>query len=148
MLFSKIRFILLLFLLSVAIVVIFKVRFILCGNTTDGVVVETLTYPSRHSRAVNTIVEFQHRGEIITFSAIENLSYNRLDTVPVIYSLTHPEDAYVYTFWGFWWSGILYTLFIIIPLGGIAHAFMDFRDKLEISKKRLFFIHKFEKNKK
>lgn len=148
MLFSKIRFILLLFLLSVAIVVIFKVRFILCGNTTDGVVVETLTYPSRHSRAVNTIVEFQHKGETISFNANENLNYNRLDTVPVIYSLTHPEDAYVYTFWGFWWSGILYTFFIFISLGGIAEIFMDFRKKLAKSKKRFFFNHKFKNNNK
>lgn len=148
MILSKVQSILIVLVLCLFIMLAGKLVFILRAGFTTGIVTETLTYQTKGSRfagrMVNDIVEFNYGDSVYQFSSVQNLDYDRGDSVPVVFLKSHPEKSYIFTFWGFWWPGFIYILLPFIFLSGLLHGLMDAEDKLEISRKNFLKIIKAE----
>jgi hypothetical protein len=72
------------------------------------------------------------------FKAPANLDYKKDDSVRVIYKISDPGDAAVYTFFGFWFNGILFCIIPIVPLLAVVFGFIGSDEKLMVSSQKPF----------
>ena len=85
-----------------------------------------------HAVFENQLV-FKLDSNLISFAAVRNMEYARGEEVTVIYSIANPQLAYVFSFFGFWYEGLILTLIPIAVWSAYVLAFMDPEQKLYCS---------------
>ena len=86
-----------------------KIEFIAAANYTHGKVISSY-YSGKYSHSV---IQFQINNERINFEGERNVMYELEEKVAVIFLPEDPVKAYVWSFLGFWYRGLLYC---IVPL--------------------------------
>ncbi len=96
-----------------------------------------------------TTIQFEENLKLYEFTAVKNVHYLIGEKVPVIFLSAHPETAYVYSFFGFWYYGILYSIIPILVWAAFVLAFVDEEAKFYLSflGKRKSSILDFERKK-
>ncbi|MBL0048378.1 MAG: hypothetical protein IPP32_09830 [Bacteroidetes bacterium] len=114
-----------------------KIDFMIHASFTDGKAVRYTT------------IQFEENLKLYEFTAVKNVHYLIGEKVPVIFLSAHPETAYVYSFFGFWYYGILYSIIPILVWAAFVLAFVDEEAKFYLSflGKRKSSILDFERKK-
>ncbi len=114
-----------------------KIDFMIHASFTDG---KAVCY---------TTIQFEENLKLYEFTAVKNVHYLIGEKVPVIFLSAHPETAYVYSFFGFWYYGILYSIIPILVWAAFVLAFVDEEAKFYLSflGKRKSSILDFERKK-
>jgi hypothetical protein len=86
-----------------------KLNFILDSKITSGLV----SYPALGVNSNEASIVFKEQGNSYTFYAPPNVNFKPNEEVKVIFNAANPKLAYVFSFLGFWYEGLLYCL---IPL--------------------------------
>ncbi|HOZ91101.1 MAG TPA: hypothetical protein PKX59_09300 [Bacteroidia bacterium] len=86
-----------------------KIQFILDAEITYG----TVSSSSEGNNRETSTIFFSTKDSNYFFGATENVHYTLNQTVAVIYKSEKPQQAFVFSFLGFWYEGLLYCL---IPL--------------------------------
>lgn len=81
---------------------------------------------------VYAIIQLQVEGKKYQFQAVENLGLQRDEVVPVIYDPGNPNDAYLYSFIGFWYMKILVFVFIGGIWGVFSYSYLEKKETLII----------------
>lgn len=115
-----------------------RLLLVLNGNTAKGEVVSFVGvegYESRHNTStyIAPCIAFYNGKQQIVFVGESNLDLDRSEMVPVIYSKTNPERAFIYTFFGFWFLPIIYALLPIIVIVAIPLSFLKYKEGVLIS---------------
>ncbi len=104
------------------------------GEITNGEVVSfTVLRGYRTGTNIIPYIAFMNEGEQLFFSGVENMDCDRGDIVPVIFNKKDPEEAFVYTFIGFWFLPLIYALVPIFILVAIPLSFLKYKEGVEIT---------------
>jgi hypothetical protein len=126
-------------LVIIGLVLIFnRVDYIFGSDVTTGEVVQTKMYSSQKFHAngysYNTyssndfsapIIEFLVANKSITFEGTSNMDVETGDKVQVIYKISDPTKAQVYSFVGFWLTPLLYCIVPMMLLIAIVFSFLS-----------------------
>ncbi|MFL5752366.1 MAG: hypothetical protein ACJ76F_03090 [Bacteroidia bacterium] len=113
-----------LFLTGVSLVFLFyflnKTWFLIGSETTPGTCTEyDVIYPEGRSKDPDRffpIIEYSVNGKNYKLTGIEDLKLDEEESITVIYKKNDPARAYQFSFFGFWYYGILYGALSIIAL--------------------------------
>ena len=86
-----------------------KFEFIFKSARTQGVVVGY----ADNGRVNAASIEFEVQSKFYYFEGQKNVEYDGGEKLPVIYLKEDPKQAYVFSFLGFWYTGLIVAL---IPL--------------------------------
>jgi len=75
------------------------------------------------------VVKFQYRDTVYTFTGDQSFDDYTDKKVEVIFKKDNPLEAKIYSFFGFWWTGIIYGL---LPLLIVAAFLLSYLEKDEI----------------
>ena len=141
-----------LFIACITVILLFlavnRLNNILKSEITEGVVIghkiwENKTFPE--DTEISPIVSYKVDDEIYDFTAQRNLKYETGQSIKVIFRKKHPENAYIYSFSGFWLSPILYCLIPIILLSALIFTLISKNDIIVVSFGDKKGIHKINK---
>ena len=76
--------------------------------------------------------EYQVNDKVYKVNGIENLHIEEGEIIEFIYKNDDPEDAYQYSFFGFWYYGILYSVIGLVLLTIICYGFLDEKHSIKI----------------
>jgi hypothetical protein len=111
-------------LLSLDIIIIilflYRMNYIIGGSKTNGDVVDFVSWSSGGYRSKGSysapIIQFTVNNIPYKFQGETNLDLQVGDTTPVIYEDSNPNNASVYSFFGFWFIPIFYCTIVYIVL--------------------------------
>ena len=86
-----------------------KFDFIFHSSAAQGVVVAF----ENNTRMSYSTIQFESGKHFYFFSGEKNVEYNSGEILPVIYLKADPSNAYVFSFLGFWYKGLIFCL---VPL--------------------------------
>ena len=112
-----------------------KFDFIFNSVSTRGSVV----FENGTGRNYSTI-QFESGKQFYYFSGEQNVHYTIGEKLPVIYLKTDPVNAYVYSFLGFWYRGLVFCLVPLMLWYAYVLGFYSEEDSI--------FLSFFSKNKK
>lgn len=113
-------------------IISWKLTFIARAETTTGEVLDHLWKHGPKGYYCYSEIRFQSADYQITFTGPNNLYLNIGDEVKVIYLKSNPEQAYIYSFKGFWLSAFIYSIIPLSILLGASVAILYPNEKLEI----------------
>ena len=139
-------------LLSLDVVIIglflFRMNYLLGGSKTNGVVVDVVSWSNGSYRNRGTytapIIKFSVKKLEYTFQGGTNIDLHPGAKIQVIYEDKNPNNASVYTFFGFWFvpilcSAISYFVFILPLIFSFINKnevlFINFDKGFKVSKK-------------
>jgi hypothetical protein len=115
-----------LFLIGVSVIVLFyflnKAWFIFQSETTIGTCSEyEIIFPEGRQNnpdRYHSIIRYEVGGKEYEIRGTENIKLEKNEIVTVIYKKKEPSEAYQYSFFGFWYYGILYSVlsFLLLTL--------------------------------
>jgi hypothetical protein len=88
------------------------------------------------------IIQFSTKSLSFKFQDISNSNVKIGEKVKVIYKKNNPENAEVFTFWGFLFSPILYCLIPLLVLAAAVYSFLSKSEFIEITLEKNFKINK------
>ena len=81
----------------------------------------------------HTVISFTFKNKVYEFNTVSNVEYSVGEKVPVIFKKENPGNAYVFSFLGFWYSGLIFTLVPLALWSAFALAFFHEEDKIFLS---------------
>lgn len=115
-----------------------RLLLVLNGNRTKGevisfIVVKESGYRRNSSSYLAPLVLFYKGKQEIVFESVSNLDLERGEIVPVIYSENDPNNAFVFTFFGFWFMPLIYALVPLMVFVAIPLSFLKYKEGIAIS---------------
>ncbi len=89
-------------------------------------------------------IQFSLNKKAIVFNSIQYLNFKYGEKVKVIYLTANPNKAYVFSFLGFWYEGLLITLIPLVLWSALVFSFFEQEDKLVwnlFGKKKSIKVH-------
>ncbi|HET6991360.1 MAG TPA: DUF3592 domain-containing protein [Bacteroidia bacterium] len=77
------------------------------------------------------IIQYRIGNQLITVDGDQNLPYKEGESISVIYDPENPDDYYLFTFWGFWFVPLTYTILPVILLCSAVFSFWE-KDRIII----------------
>ncbi len=93
-------------------------------------------YPEGRRKSADSyyaILEYKVNNQTYKIKGIENLKLEEGEIVTVVYKNKNPEDAYQYSFFGFWYYGILYSALSLVLLTIICYGVLDERHSVKLN---------------
>lgn len=134
-----------LFLISLGLVtlsiLLFRIDYLIGGKFTSGEVIDIKIWTSGSSRYPGTysapIVRFNTDSAVITFQGETNVSASVGEKVSVIYQPNDSEKNLVFSFFGFWFTPILWHIIpYILLIGPAIFSFVKKDDQILIAFER------------
>jgi hypothetical protein len=91
------------------------------------------------------IIEFSAKGYDVEFSATDNMTIEDTHNIKVIYNPDNLTDARVFTFQGFWLTGLIYSIIPLIILAASVFSFIE-KDELFVFNLREFKVSRVSDN--
>lgn len=136
-------------LIGVAVVILYlflnRLDFIWGSNITSGQVIRfekwnaklhtdgNLLYTSDGLPFKAPLIEFIHEGQEYTFMGESDVEVKLNEQVQVIYKLSDPKDAEIYSFTGFWLTPIIYSLLPLMIVIAAVFSFLKPNDTIGIN---------------
>lgn len=136
-----------LFLIGVTLIALFyflnKTWFIIQSATTTGICDEyEIIYPEGRQfnpDRYHSIIHYTVDGKEYEIRSVENVKLEKNEAVTVIYNRKDPSDALQFSFLGFWYYGILYSILSVLLLVLICYGAFEkhhrFRIRIPFMKK-------------
>ncbi|HBX52419.1 MAG: hypothetical protein A2275_05040 [Bacteroidetes bacterium RIFOXYA12_FULL_35_11] len=129
-----------LLLLSALIILIYyfinRISYINKAEFTTGMVVPFYELPDwNNSNIGSPVIAFAHANTLVKFEGTQYLKYKEGETVPVIFNSEQPQDAYIFTFMGYWYSGLIWCIWPLMITSGLILGFIRKNQNIIISLK-------------
>ena len=122
---SRGKLLLLSALIILAYYFINRISYLYKAEFTNGIVVPVFKLPDwKNSTIGSPVIAYSFADSLIKFEGTQYLKYNEGDTVPVVFNPDEPEDAYIFTFMGFWYSGLIWCLWPLMIASGLILGFI------------------------
>lgn len=118
--------------LIAAVYLAFKLPFLAHAVQTEGIVTRNYIHGINKSDFGSTIsaeIGFYAGDSVITFLGPEGQQMDKGEFVPVIYNPLNPQDAYIYTFSGYWLHGLLWCLLPLIFWIAACFSLVEVRER-------------------
>jgi hypothetical protein len=141
-----------LLLLGVVLIAAFyfarQLTYILHSERTTGEVIAFTRSSSRKGGGYYTypVVKYETDSFEVHFTAEPNLDYSPGDKVPVIHDKKNLLDAEIYTFFGFWFSGLIWFIMIFLVWLAFATSYLGKKEVLQINLRSFSFRKKKDDN--
>jgi hypothetical protein len=76
-------------------------------------------------------IVYSANGKSYELEGTDNVDYGT-EWLPIIYNPKKPETAFVFDFIGFWYFGMLMSIFFILLSAAFIYGFMEKKTKLKI----------------
>lgn len=83
-------------------------------------------------------IKFTSENKVYYFTGTQFVNYDIDEKVPVIFLKDDPDTSYVYSFIGFWYSGLLWCLLPVMLYSAFVYAFIKKNQYIEIQLKYPF----------
>jgi hypothetical protein len=111
------------------IYVLSKLIFLLGSATTEGICIEyDVIYPEGKLRDPDhffPLIDYRVDGKNYRINGVENQKLDVNEKVTVIYKKSEPSTAFPFSFFGFWYYGILYSALSVILLTITCYGIFD-----------------------
>ena len=74
-------------------------------------------------------IVYSANGKSYELQGTENVQYKQ-EWLPIIYNPKNPKEAYVFDFIGFWYFGLLISIFFVLLSAAFIYGFMEKKTKL------------------
>lgn len=120
-----------------------KVKRLVWGGRANGHVVEFQLRRSIFEHHYIPVIQFETEQKTVRFKIKSEMDYSLHEQVPVIYNVHDPEEADVYSFWGFYFETLLqiplYSLIWLVIYTSLPFLFMH---QSELDQKTLNKLNK------
>jgi len=146
------KFLFIAFSLFVIYFLAFKLKFIVGSSFTEG---KIITFKSGF-RVLNPVVEFSANNNVFRFTGEASFDDYTDKVVKVVYKNDDPSNARIFSFFGFWWSGIILGLVPLALYSAIVLSFVAKGESVKVDLGKYFkkkqnhpdFNHKIEEHKR
>lgn len=146
------KFLFIAFSLFVIYFLAFKLKFIVGSSFTEGKII----YFKSGYRVLNPVVEFSTNNCVYQFIGEASFDDYTDKVVKVVYKNDAPSNARIFSFFGFWWSGIILGLVPLTLYSAIVLSFVAKGESVKVdfgkyfNKKKIYpdFNNKIEEKKR
>lgn len=92
-----------------------------------------LSFTQQNDVSDEKVIEFSVNNKLYSFFSNDFEKINDKDTYRVIYDKKNPHNAYVFSFLGFWLSGLLYCLLPIMVWSAFVYSYISPKEHVFIN---------------
>ena len=134
LLLSRKKFLLIAFSAFLIYFLAFKLKFLIGSSYADG---KIIAFQAGY-RALSPLVEFTADNKVYQFIGDAGLDDDVDKEVRVVYKTDNPQHAKIFSFFGFWWSGIIYGLVPLLLFSALILSFVAKGESVVIEYRRYF----------
>ena len=119
------------FLLIISTFLLIKINFISQAKFTTGRMIGMKEVKSLKTSNYVPQIVYSANGKSYELEGTDNVDYGT-EWLPIIYNPKKPETAFVFDFIGFWYFGMLMSIFFILLSAAFIYGLMEKKTKLKI----------------